>query len=95
MKNYEEELIKGCGEKWNIENPLDKDLDMDIICGEKGLYCPECKAKLEGFQKAKELFKKMVESWGTHKCGWGDDACDYIDKEELLKKLNALGGKEE
>ena len=57
MRNYEKELKKGCGKKFSRKH--------NTKCGEwfqgDQHFCNECFAKLEGFQKAKELFKKELE----------------------------------
>ena len=56
----EEELKKGCGKKMNYGD------NVIIKCGEYVMswdrikYCSECKAKLEGYQKAKEDNLKMI-----------------------------------
>jgi len=64
MNSYEEKLKQGCGKEFIF-------CDNDANCGDdfeyeekvKVILCLECKARFEGFQKAKELFKKMIEGW--------------------------------
>jgi len=56
-QNYEEELKKGCG--LLMFGCVDK-TGKTIACGELNHLCSECKAKLEGFQKAKEHYEDKL-----------------------------------
>lgn len=91
MTNYEEGLKKEIEElevkRKEYDNRGMFNQDRDIIDG----HLEPLKAKLEGFQKAKELFKKRIESKGTFAIvGKSND--EYVRgrkelAEELLKEL--------
>jgi hypothetical protein len=46
------------------------------------------------FNKGREsLMKevlKIIKEWGQFRCGWADDLCPMIDKDDLIKKLEKL-----
>ena len=56
-----EKLLKGCGEDWTIPNPLKKEYDMEITCGEENLYCPTCQAKLQQHEETSKVYEERIE----------------------------------
>ena len=72
LKEYEEEVKKGCGQ----------DLP-DCLCGENNRLCIGCREKLEAIQKCKELFKEMIKE-----LQYDDDIMRCIEEEEDEKWWN-------